>query len=81
MLETIKQNINIRKQIKLIKTSLEVEGVVLPSDLTKFVFLCGANKTPTEISERRRALIEFSQKNLPNTQFFLAEKVFNFFTI
>ena len=47
-----------------------------PKSLTKFIFLCGANKDATSISERRKALIDFSKKQLPHTQFFLAEKMF-----
>ncbi len=45
--------------------------------MSKFVFLCGANKEKDTISERRKAVIEFSKKHLKHTQFFLAEKVFN----
>lgn len=47
-----------------------------PLNLSRFVFLCGANKSKDEISERRKALIEFSQRHLPDTHFFLAEKMF-----
>lgn len=42
-----------------------------------FVFICGANnKEGNDISPRRKSVIEFAKHNLPNTEFLLAEKVF-----
>lgn len=71
------------KTKKLLKNKiLELQGAIissrvyLPSNLSNFVFLCGANKSINEVSERRKALIDFSKKNLPHTHFFLAEKMF-----
>ena len=46
-----------------------------------FVFICGANKNENEISNRRKAIIDFAKLNLPNTEFLLAEKVFEFLKI
>jgi len=43
-----------------------------------FVFLCGANIKDKGPSKRRQALIDFSRKQLTNTKFFVAEKIFEF---
>lgn len=67
----------IHKRVDALQRAINNSRVYLPSDISKFVFLCGANKAPEEISERRKALIEFSKANLPHTHFFLAEKMFS----
>lgn len=67
---------SISKRILLLKKAINNGQVVRPKDVSKFVFLCGANKPDGTVSERRRAILEFAQKNLPHTQFFLAEKIF-----
>lgn len=41
-----------------------------PANISKFIFLCGANKRENIISERRNALIEFSKLHLSDTEFF-----------
>lgn len=76
MLNEIKNKKLLRKQIESLKRSIQKSKVLRPSDVSKFVFLCGANKEKDSISERRKAIIDFSKKNLKHTQFFLAEKVF-----
>ncbi len=67
----------VRKSLANIRLAIITSKVYRPSDISKFVFLCGANKSKHEISERRKALLEFSEKQLPHTQFFLAEKMFH----
>lgn len=77
MLNIIKNKKAAKKNIELLKNSISGSRVYLPKDISKFVFLCGANKNKDTISERRNALINFSNKHLPHTQFFLAEKIFS----
>lgn len=69
---------SIAKSVQSLKDGIEGALVYRPRTTPKFVFLCGANKGKDEISERRKALIDFARTNLPNNKFFLAEKVFNF---
>jgi len=76
MFNEIKTKKLIHKRVDALQQAIKNSRVYLPSDISKFVFLCGANKTPKEISERRKALIEFSKTHLPHTHFFLAEKMF-----
>lgn len=77
MLQQIRTKQLIRERVLALQGAIENSRVYLPSDITKFVFLCGANKAPKIISERRKALIEFSKIHLPHTQFFLAENMFS----
>jgi len=77
MLNIIKNKRNIRDRIETLKRSISNSKVYSPKDVSKFVFLCGANKSKNVISERRKALLEFSETHLPHTQFFLAEKMFS----
>lgn len=77
MFNEIKTKKLIHKRVDALQRAINNSRVILPSDISKFVFLCGANKTPQEISERRKALIEFSKAQLPHTHFFLAEKMFS----
>ena len=62
--------------------NLRIYRVQLPDSesLNKFVFLCGANKSPVEISERRKSIIDFARKQLPNTKVLLAEDMFKTLT-
>lgn len=76
MLNLIKNKRNIRERIDALRRSISTSKVYSPKDVSKFVFLCGANKNKDAISERRKALLEFSHTHLPHTQFFLAEKMF-----
>ncbi len=77
MLKEIKTKRLLHKRVNALQRSILNSKVFLPSNISKFIFLCGANKTPSEISERRKALIEFSKEYLPHTHFFLAEKIFS----
>jgi len=77
MLSEIKTKLLIRKRVDALLKGINNSRVYLPSNISKFVFLCGANKTPGEVSERRKALMEFSKVQLPHTHFFLAEKMFS----
>tara|TARA_R110001599_G_scaffold353775_1_gene597174 strand:+ start:12614 stop:13531 length:918 start_codon:yes stop_codon:yes gene_type:complete len=77
MYNEIKTKKLIHERVNALQNSIKRSRVYLPADISKFVFLCGANKTEIEISERRKALIEFSKANLPHTHFFLAEKMFS----
>ncbi|WP_153301894.1 retron St85 family effector protein [Endozoicomonas arenosclerae] len=76
MLKEIRSKRLLRSRLMALKKAIDNSHVYLKNDL-KFVFLCGANKDIDTISERRKALIEFSKKNLPHTEFFLAEKMFS----
>ncbi|WP_115717624.1 retron St85 family effector protein [Gallaecimonas mangrovi] len=77
MFNEIKTKNLIHKRVEALKRAIINSRVYLPPDISKFIFLCGANKSQIEISERRKALIEFSKIHLPHTHFFLAEKMFS----
>lgn len=70
-------NSAISQSIDYLKSAIENSCVYRPKKTPKFVFLCGANKNKHEVSERRKALMDFSAKHLPHNKFFLAEKVFS----
>ncbi|MEZ9303141.1 retron St85 family effector protein [Vibrio breoganii] len=76
MLNEIRTKKLIHQRVGALQHAIKNSRVYLPSAISKFVFLCGANKSSKEISERRKALIEFSKAHLPHTHFFLAEKMF-----
>jgi hypothetical protein len=77
MYEIIKNKRLVKSRIKALQTSISYSRVFLPKDVSKFIFLCGANKSTNVVSERRQAILTFAQKSLPHTQFFLAEKMFS----
>jgi hypothetical protein len=77
MFNEIKTKILLHKRVYALQKAITSSRLYLPANISKFVFLCGANKNPTAISERRKALIEFSKLHLPHTHFFLAEKMFS----
>jgi hypothetical protein len=77
MEKLLENNRTIIHQLNLLGRCISNNKIYLPVTLSKFVFLCGANKSLVEISERRKALIKFSKEHLPHTHFFLAEKVFS----
>ena len=56
--------------------AIHASKVKTPPHESRFVLLCGANKPNNGVSARRQALLEFAKKNLPHSQFFLAENVF-----
>lgn len=76
MLHEIKSKQLIHNRVESLRKAINSSKVLMPSNVSKFVFLCGANKSQHEISERRKALMEFAKTNLPHTHFFLAEKMF-----
>ncbi|WP_444901485.1 retron St85 family effector protein [Microbulbifer sp. SSSA007] len=77
MLNEIKTKKLLHDRVYALQKAISHSHVYLPSNISKFVFLCGANKNLKEISERRRALMDFSEAHLPHTHFFLAEKMFS----
>ncbi|MDO8267227.1 MAG: retron St85 family effector protein [Moraxellaceae bacterium] len=77
MLYEIKKKKLLRDGILSLKAAVSGSNVYLPAMVSKFVFLCGANKSDGTISERRKALIGFSKSHLEYAQFFLAERVFS----
>ncbi|MEW6535551.1 MAG: retron St85 family effector protein [Candidatus Auribacterota bacterium] len=73
----LKNHSSIKSQISHIKQAILANKVVRPQNISQFVFLCGANnKKNNSVSERRKALLEFSKRNLPHTTFFIAEDIF-----
>lgn len=77
MLHEIRHKKLVNDRLSALKRSINSGRVLLPPTIARFVFLCGANKSKDEISERRKALINFSERHLPHTYFFLAEKMFS----
>ncbi|NTW73008.1 MAG: hypothetical protein HGA49_12300 [Eubacteriaceae bacterium] len=77
MLREIKTKKLLQENLSSLVFAFNNTRVFHPANVSKFVFLCGANQSKNIISERRKALLEFASKKLPHTQFFLAEKVFN----
>ena len=77
MFKEIKTKKLIHERVGSLQRAINNSRVSLPSNISKFVFLCGASKSPIELSERRKALIEFSKEHLPHTHFFLAERMFS----
>lgn len=77
MLKEIKSKKLLHENISSLVDAINKAKVYYPVNVSKFVFLCGANKSKDVVSERRKALLDFASINLPYTQFFLAEKVFN----
>lgn len=76
MLQVIKYKRLAHDRLDALRDSIDSGCAYVPPSLNRFVFLCGANKSKDEISERRKALMEFADANLPHTHFFLAEKMF-----
>jgi len=76
LLQLLKTKRSIKKRVEFFRKKLENGYIILPKNVSKFVFLCGANKDESFISERRKALMAFSKEHLPNVQFFLAERIF-----
>lgn len=77
MLHEIRHKRLVHDRLSALRRSINSGRVLLPPTIARFVFLCGANKSKDEISERRRALMDFSEKHLPHTYFFLAERMFS----
>ncbi len=68
----------LQRRIFVLRNALMNRAVIRQPEVKKYIFLCGANKkTETgQLSERRKALIEFAHKQLPHTKFFVAEHIF-----
>ena len=77
MLEIIRKKKNLRDKFLSLRDFISKSRVLTPKNVSKFVFLCGANINNTTISARRRAIMEFAKKKLPHTQFFIAEEMFS----
>ena len=77
MLEVIKKKRNLRDKFLSLRDSISKSKVLTPKNVSRFVFLCGANINNTTISARRSAIMEFAKRNLPHTQFFIAEEMFS----
>ena len=76
MLEVIRKKKTLKDKFSSLRDSISKSRVRTPRNVSKFVFLCGANRNNTDISARRSAIIEFAKRHLPHTQFFIAEKMF-----
>jgi hypothetical protein len=59
------------------KNSIHKKQIFSEKNTNSFVFLCGANNGEKGPSARRKALIEFANKHIKQSHFFLAEKVFS----
>jgi hypothetical protein len=76
LLQLLKTKRSIKKRVAFFRQKLENGYIIRPKNVSKFVFLCGANKDENAMSERRKALMAFSKEYLPHVQFFLAERIF-----
>ena len=76
MLKIIEKKKVLRDKFLSLRSSISKSEVKTPRNVSRFVFLCGANINNTEISKRRNAIIGFAKKRLPHTKFFIAEKMF-----
>jgi len=65
----------LNRAILSVKNHISKNKVYCPAKASKFVFLCGGFKDG-KVSARRREIINFARKNLPNVKFFIAEDVF-----
>jgi len=77
VLQLLKTKQSIKKRVSTFRQKLENGRIIRPKNVSKFVFLCGANKDKNSMSERRKALMAFSKEHLPHVQFFLAERIFS----
>ena len=66
-----------QESLDVLKDAVEKKKVRFPENFSTMVFLCGANKDRNNVSARREALQTFAKRNLPHTQFFLAESLLN----
>jgi len=77
LLQLLKTKRSIKKRVTFFRQKLENGRIIRTKNVSKFVFLCGANKDQNSMSERRKALMAFSKEHLPHVQFFLAERIFS----
>jgi len=77
MLQILRKKRLIKERVAFFRQKLEKGDIICPKNISKFVFLCGANKNENSMSERRKALMTFSKEHLPHVHFFLAERIFS----
>lgn len=77
LLQLLRRKRLIKERVAFFRKKLESGSIIRLKHVSKFVFLCGANKDENSMSERRKALMAFSKEHLPNVQFFLAERIFS----
>jgi len=65
------------KAVQYLKEHICQKKLYRSAKVVKFVFLCGGNQENGEISERRKAILRFVEKTLPNIRIFIAEAVFD----
>jgi len=71
------QNSAAWKMLDNFRSVISKNQIWRPKDDVQFVFLCGANIGKRIPSKRRQSLLSFSDRNLPNSKFFLAESIFD----
>jgi hypothetical protein len=76
MPKSLRINKTLQRHIHSISSGISDGKVYSPKDVPRFVFLCGANRSESRVSERREAILEFAARHLPHSKVFLAEKVF-----
>lgn len=74
MLKIIKKE-NYKHQLEIFRNAISNRRVRILRNFPTFVFLCGANIDENTISARRNRLLQFAEKKLPKTRFFLAESL------
>jgi hypothetical protein len=77
LLQLLRRKRLIKERVAFFRKKLENGSIIRQKNVSKFVFLCGANKDENSMSERRKALMAFSKEHLPNVQFFIAERIFS----
>lgn len=77
LLQLFKKKRLIKERVAFFRQKLENGRIIRTKNVSKFVFLLGANKDKNSMSERRKALMVFSKEHLPHVQFFLAERIFS----
>ncbi len=74
MLKIIKKE-NYKHQLKIFRNAISNRKVRIYRNFPTFVFLCGANIDENTISARRNNLLQFAERELPKTRFFLVENL------
>ena len=77
LLQLLRRKRLIKERVAFFRKKLESGSIIRLKHVSKFVFLCGANKDENSMSERRKALMAFSKEHLSNVQFFIAERIFS----
>jgi len=76
LLQLLKRKRLIKERVAFFRKKLESGSIIRPKNVSKFVFLCGANKDENSMSERREALMAFSKEHLPMFNFLLQNEFF-----